>query len=239
MLFNATARAADLQVAVAANFYRPMQQLAANFETKTGHHVGLSAGSTGKLFAQISNGAPFDVFIAADQTRPNALVKSGLAQAESQFTVAQGQLALWSNDPSLINGTPAVLQAQQLTKLAIASPKTAPYGAAAVQVLQHLKLYPAWQPKLIQGQNISHTYQYVSSGNVDAGFVAVSQIYHQGSLASGSAWIVPSDYHQPLNLDAVLLTRTTREKAAQDLLRYLASDEAKALIRSFGYQIID
>lgn len=233
------ALATDVQVAVAANFSKPMQQLAADFEAISGYSVGLSAGSTGKLYAQIRNGAPFDIFVAADQRRPSELVKQGLASKDSQFTLAIGQLALWSADPTLIDGSPAILQQQQLTKLAIASPKTAPYGAAAVEVLAQLALYADWQGKLIQGQNISHTYQYVSSGNVQAGFVALSQVYHYGELIKGSAWLVPTELHQPLNLDAVLLNKAHHVSAAQGFLDYLQSDQAKTLIQSFGYRIID
>lgn len=238
-LLSIQAFAADVQVAVAANFYRPMQQLAAAYEAKSGYEVGLSAGSTGKLYAQINNGAPFDVFLAADQRRPKALVDSGLAIAEQQFTVAVGQLALWSSDPQLIDDSPTLLTQNQLDKLAIASPKTAPYGAAAVEVLKALDVYPNWQRKLIQGQNISHTYQYVSSGNVPAGFVALSQVYHDGKITAGSAWLVPAELHQPLKLDVVLLNKAQHNQAALGLLRYLQSGQAKALIQSFGYQIID
>lgn len=223
--------AGKVQVAVASNFYKPMQQLAAEFEASTGHQVQLSAGSTGSLFAQISHGAPFDVFLSADQRRPIALVEQGLALAHSQFTYAQGRLALWTAASAL-----SELNAQSLTdyqgRLAIANPKTAPYGVAAIQVLEKLGLQ---QLKLVQAKNISQTFQYVSSGVVLFGFIAYSQL--DADKAVGSFWLVPDSMHSPLKQDALLLKRGINNPAAQALLSYLQSEQARVMIRSFGYKI--
>ncbi|MBD1391207.1 molybdate ABC transporter substrate-binding protein [Neiella sp. HB171785] len=234
--FSNRIHAEQIRVAVAANFYRPMQALASDFTERSGHQVSLSAGSTGKLYAQIINGAPFDVFIAADQARPKALVDNGRAKAASQLTVAIGQLVLWSADPELIAGPQQLQPDSAISRLAIANPKSAPYGAAALTVMEHLGVKDYWSSRLVQGQNISHTYQYVSSGNATAGFVAASQVYHHGQLTSGSAWLVPESLHQPLKQDAVIINSAAQPQAAVELLNYFRSPAAKRIIESFGYQ---
>ncbi|WP_087506177.1 molybdate ABC transporter substrate-binding protein [Neiella marina] len=236
LVVTATAQSGEVRVAVASNFYRPMQALANDFEQRSGHQVSLSAGSTGKLYAQIINGAPFDVFVAADQARPQALIEQDLATADSLMTVAIGQLALWSADAKLITGQQQLQPNSTIKRLAIANPKSAPYGAAAIAVMEQLGVAQYWLPRLVQGQNISHTYQYVSSGNATAGFVAVSQVYQQGRLIAGSAWLVPSSLHPALKQDAVLLQSATTNQAAQALIEYLRSNAAKTIIQSFGYR---
>ena len=228
--------AAEVQVAVASNFYHPMKRLVADFEQLSDHQLKLSAGSTGSLFAQIQNGAPYDVFLAADQRRPRALVENGLAIATTQFTYAQGQLALWSPQAERVDQAGEVLLSKSLTQLAIANPKTAPYGMAATEVMQRLGVYGKLKSKLVQGKSISQTYQYLMSGVVPMGFVAFSQVSRHGELLSGSVWRVPDSLHRPLNQDMVLLKRGENNRAAKALLNYLKSERAQAIIHSFGYR---
>ena len=231
------ARSAEVTVVVASNFREPMTLVAADFTEKTGHQAKLIFGSSGKFFAQISHGAPFDLFLSADQTKPAALVKAGLAVAQSQFTYATGALALWSAEPERVDGTGRVLSEGHYRKLAIANPVLAPYGVAAMEVLDHLQLVePAHPGQLVQGENIAQTYQFVSSGNADIGFVALSQIMEDGRLRSGSVWVVPAELYSPIRQDAVLLTAGKENPAAVALLNYLASEPAIKIVESFGYQ---
>lgn len=227
--------AAEVQVAVAANFTAPMQQIVTEFEKDTGHVVKLSFGATGKFYAQIANGAPFEVFLAADDTTPAKLEREGLAVAGSRFTYAVGTLVLWSSKPNFIDAKAEVLKSGQFNKLSIANPKTAPYGAAAVETLKKLNLLEAVQAKFVQGENISQTLQFVSTGNADLGFVALSQVFQDGRITSGSAWIVPADMHEPIFQDALILKRGENKPAASALHAYLKSDKVRAIIRRFGY----
>ena len=236
-VFTSSCWANEVKVAVAANFYKPMQTLAAAFEKETGHHVLLSVGSTGGLFAQIKNGAPFEFFLAADQKRPAALVNSGLASASSQFTYAQGQLALWSAQPDYVDSEGKLLSKADIGHIAICNPKTAPYGAAAVEVLKHLGRYEAHSTHLVEGKSVGQTFQQVSSQAAPQGFVALSQISYNGKLNSGSAWIIPSNLYSPLNQDAVVLTAGKDNPAALALKQYLQGASAQVLIRNFGYKI--
>ena len=229
--------AAEVQVAVAANFSAPMQQIAAEFEKETGHKAVLSYGATGKFYAQIINGAPFAVFLAADDTTPERLEKEGHAVAGSRFTYALGRLALWSSSPTLVDPAGEILRSGQFNKLAIANPKTAPYGTAAIETLNKLKLLPATQPKFVQGENIAQTYQFVATGNAELGFVAVSQIRKDGKLSGGSAWIVPAEFHEPIQQDAVLLKAGAGNPAAAALLDWLRGNKARTIIRAFGYDL--
>lgn len=231
----AAATPRPIQVAVAANFIGPMQQIAQAFEARTGHEVRLSSGATGRFYAQIRNGAPFDVFLAADQTTPARLVADGLAQADSVQTYAIGRLVLWSAQPGLVDDQGEVLRRGDLRHLAIANPRTAPYGAAAIEVLQRLDLLAAWQPRFVQGENIAQTHQFVSSGNAPLGFVAYSQVVQDGRIATGSGWLVPEALHTPIRQDAVLLTRAAGHEAARALLAFLQSDAARAIARAYGY----
>ncbi len=227
--------AGEVQVAVAANFTAPMQQIVTEFEKDTGHVVKLSFGATGKFYAQIANGAPFEVFLAADDTTPAKLEREGLAVAGSRFTYAVGTLVLWSSKPNFIDAKAEVLKSGQFNKLSIANPKTAPYGAAAVETLKKLNLLEAVQAKFVQGENISQTLQFVSTGNADLGFVALSQVFQDGRITSGSAWIVPADMHEPIFQDALILKRGENKPAASALHAYLKSDKVRAIIRRFGY----
>lgn len=232
----AAAPAATVQVAVAANFAAPMKQIAQGFERDTGHQARLSTGSTGKFHAQIKSGAPFDVLLAADDVTPARLVQDGLAVADSRFTYATGQLVLWSARADLVDARGEVLRGGGFRKLAIAAPGIAPYGLAAVETLTSLGLLAAVQPKFVQGESIGQAFNFVASGNAELGFVALSQVFDNGQLQSGSAWLVPAGLHRPLRQEAVLLTRGQNNPAAAALLKYLQSAPARAVIRRYGYE---
>ena len=225
-----------MQVAVAANFAVPMKQIAAEFNTHTGHKATLSIGSTGKFYAQIVNGAPFDVLLAADDETPARLEKEGAATPGTRFTYATGRLVLWSARPQLVDGKAAVLLHQNFRHLAIAAPKLAPYGAASVQALSNMGMLAALQGKLVTGDSIGQVFSMVASGNAELGFVARSQVFENGLLKSGSAWVVPASLHAPLKQDAVLLVRAKNNPAAQQLLAFLKSTQARTIMASFGYE---
>lgn len=230
------ARADDVLVAVAANFSAPMQRLAADFERASGHKLKLAFGATGGFHAQIRNGAPFQVLLSADDETPARLVQEGLAEGSSRFTYALGSLVLWSARPGFVDERGAVLKAGRFDKLALANPKTAPYGRAAVETLTALGLLSTFEPRFVQGENIAQTFQFVASGNADLGFVALSQVMKDGAITEGSAWRVPDELHQPIRQDAVLLSAARSEAAAIALLQYLKTDPARAVIRAFGYR---
>ena len=227
--------AAEVTVAVAANFAAPMQKIAAAFAQDTGHKAVLTLGSTGRFYAQIKNGAPFGVLLAADDETPALLEKEGLGVAGTRFTYAVGRLALWSKQPGLVDAAGAVLATGKFAHLAIADPRLAPYGAAATEVMQKQGVLPRLRPKLVQGENIAQTYQYVASGNAELGFVALSQVMLDGKIAEGSAWVVPGSLHGPLKQDAVLLAAGRNNPAAMALLAYLKSDKVRAVIKSHAY----
>lgn len=231
----AWAQPASVQVAAAANFTAPMRQIAEAFERDTGHKAVLAFGSTGGFYAQIRNGAPFDILLSADDTTPARLAAEGLGVAGSQFTYAVGRLVLWSADPALIDAHGEVLRRAGIARLAVANPKLAPYGLAARQTLHKLGLWEAWQPRLVQGENIAHTYHFVASGNASAGFVALSQVQVDGRIAQGSAWPVPPELHDPIRQDAIVLARGRDNPAAQALMSYLRGDAARRIISRFGY----
>lgn len=225
----------ETRVAVATNFIEVMRELAADFERETGHEVTLSSGATGKLYAQIKNGAPFDLFLAADDRRPELLEQEGVALPGSRFTYALGELVLWSPQPDLIDGGPEVLKAAPFDYLSIANPKTAPYGRAAQQTLERLGLWAKLEGRLVRGENIGQAYQYVHSGNATLGFVAKSQVYRGGKYAAGSHWPVPAELYEPIVQQAVQLQPG---EAAQALLEYLRTPEARVLIESHGYRTL-
>ena len=233
--FNPLALADEVQVAVAANFTAPMQEIAQAFEQDTGNRVVAAFGSTGQLYAQISHGAPFEVFLAADATTPARIEQDGLAVTGTRFTYATGALALWSADASLISDGEQLLRSGSFRHLAIANPKTAPYGLAAKQVMQRLGLSAALAHTLVEGQSIGQTYQFVASGNAELGFVALSQVYRNGEITTGSAWQLPAELYEPINQDAVLLDKGADNQAAAALLSYLKGERAAAIIRSYGY----
>ncbi|WPP01839.1 molybdate ABC transporter substrate-binding protein [Pseudomonas sp. HR96] len=232
-----TAWADEVQVAVAANFSAPVQAIATQFEKDTGHKLVASFGATGQFYTQIKNGAPFEVFLAADDSTPKKLEDEGDTVKGSRFTYAVGTLALWSAKEGYVDDKGAVLAKNQYQHLSIANPKAAPYGLAATQVLDKLKLSDTVKPKIVEGQNITQAYQFVSSGNAELGFVALSQIYKDGKLTSGSAWIVPANLHDAIRQDAVVLTKGKDNAAAKALMEYLKGPKAVAIIKSFGYEI--
>ena len=235
LLASQATLADEVQVAVAANFVAPMQKIAAEFEKDTGYKAQLAFGATGKFYAQIRNGAPFEILLAADDTTPEKLEKEGAGVAGSRFTYAIGTLVLWSAQPGYVDAQGAVLKTGDFKHLAIANPKVAPYGAAALQVLDQLGATAAVQPRLVQGENIAQTFQFVATGNAQLGFVALSQVMADGKIRSGSAWQVPASLHDPIRQDAVLLTPGKDSTAAAALLAYLRGDKARAIIRSYGY----
>ncbi|MDR6711316.1 molybdate transport system substrate-binding protein [Pseudomonas hunanensis] len=232
-----TAWADEVQVAVAANFTAPIQALAKDFEKDTGHKLVAAFGSTGQFYAQIKNGAPFEVFLAADDSTPAKLDSEGDSVKGSRFTYAIGTLALWSAKPGYVDAQGAVLKKNEFQHLSIANPKAAPYGLAATQVLDKLKLTEATKAKIVEGQNITQAFQFVSTGNAELGFVALSQIYKDGKIDNGSAWIVPADLHDPIKQDAVILNKGKDNPAAQALVEYLKGPKAAAVIKSYGYEI--
>lgn len=231
------AQAGEVQVAVAANFTAPMQKIAAEFEKDTGHKAVLAFGATGKFYAQVRNGAPFEVLLAADDETPARLEKEGQGLAGSRFTYAIGRLVLWSAKAGYVDARGDILKTGDFRLLAIANPKTAPYGAAAVSVLEKLNLHEALRAKLVQGENIAQTHQFVSTGNAQLGFVALSQVYRDGRLTAGSAWFVPADLHAPIRQDALVLAKGAANPAAKALAAYLKSDKAKGIIRAYGYEL--
>lgn len=236
LLAALTARAGEVQVAAAANLARPMQKIAAAFQRDTGHQAIVSLGSTGKLYAQIRNGAPFEVLLAADQETPRRLEAEGLARPGTRFTYALGQLVLWSANSEAVDARGEILRKPPTGKLAVADPKVAPYGAAALEALRNLNLLATWEPHIVQGESIGQAHQFVASGNAVLGFVALSQVAEDGRIARGSGWIVPPSLYEPLQQDAVLLTTGAGNPVAMLFLTYLRGNAARAVLRSAGYK---
>ncbi|MBK1680845.1 molybdate ABC transporter substrate-binding protein [Rhodocyclus tenuis] len=233
---SSLALADEVSVAVAANFTAPMQKIAPDFEKDTGHKLVASYGSTGKFYAQIKNGAPFEVLLAADDETPTRLVKEDAALAGSQFTYAIGKLVLWSPKSAIVDGEGAVLKKGGFDHISLANPKLAPYGAAAVEAMKALGVYDSLQPKFVTGENISQAHQFVASGNALLGFVALSQVIKDGKI-EGSAWLVPEKLYSPIRQDAVILDKGKGKAAAEALVKYLKGDKAKAVIKSYGYAL--
>ena len=238
----ATAKAEEVTVAVAANFAAPMQKIAQAFEQDTGHKALLAFGATGKFYAQIKNGAPFAVLLSADDETPTRLEKEGVAVAGTRFTYAVGRLALWSKNASLVDDKGQVLLSNttdknSFKKLAIADPKLAPYGAAAMEVLDRMGALAKVRPKLVQADSIGQAFQFVMTENAELGFVALSQISIDGRITQGSAWVVPQNFYTPLKQDAVLLPLGKNNAAALALMKYMRTDRAQAIIRAYGYTL--
>ncbi len=236
LLCATSAEAEEVKLAIAANFTDVARILTERFEQQTGHTTKISYGSTGKLYSQIEHGAPFEVFLAADRERPQKAENEGLAVAGSGFVYARGKLVLWSLKRSLFEQGERYLNGSDFRHLAIANPKTAPYGMAAQQVMRHLDILEQIRPKLVQGDSIAQTFQFVATGNADAGFVALAQIKAwQGK--SGTLWEVPGGYYAPIDQAAVLLKQGLHNPAANAFLEFLKSNEAKQLIQAHGYGV--
>jgi len=229
--------AGELHVAVAANFAAPMKLLASEFERESGHRALVSLGATGQLYTQIRQGAPFGVLLAADATTPSKLASDGYALAETQRTYAIGRLVLWSRDAHYVDTQGDLLRNGNFRRLAIANPKLAPYGAAAMQTLSALGLREKLRSKIVEGANINQAFQFVASGNAELGFVSMSQVMREGRLQRGSAWIVPANLHEPIRQDVILLAKGQDNPAAIALLRYLDSKPARDIIRRHGYEL--
>jgi molybdate transport system substrate-binding protein len=225
------ANAATCNIAVAANFTEPAREITQLFESRTGHKVMLSFGSTGQFYAQMTQAAPFEAFLSADESTPKRLVDGGLAVADSLFTYAVGKLVLFSGRTGLVTGERS-LRDPKFTKIAIANPLTAPYGAAAVETMKALGVSEALSGKIVQGTDIAQTFQFVDTGNAEVGFVALSQvIMRQG----GSRWVVPANLYRPIRQDAVLLGNGAENGAAKAFLAFLKDPQANGVIEKFGY----
>ena len=229
--------AGEVNAAVASNFSAPMRQIVTLFEQQSSDTVKLSFGSTGKFYAQIKGGAPFDVFFAADTATPQRLDDEGLTVGGSRFVYALGKLVLWSAQPNLVDDQGRVLRKGSYEKLAIADPKLAPYGMAAKQTLEKLAMWNSIRNKLVMGENITQTYQFAATGNAELGFVALSQVMRDGKVSAGSSWLVPADMYQPIRQSAVLLSGAKDKAAAQAFLDFLKTKNAAAVIRSYGYEL--
>ena len=236
-LFAGLTHAAEVHIAVAANFTAPINEIAAAFEKASGHKVIAAFGPTGGLYTQIKHGAPFEVFLAADDSTPARLETEGEILAGSRFTYAIGKLVLWSASAGYVDAQGEVLRRNEFNHLSIGNPKTAPYGLAATQVLARLGLSEAVKPKLVEGTNITQAYQFVATGNAELGFVALSQVFKDGQISGGSAWIVPEDMYEPIRQDAVILNKGKDNPAAAALVDYLKGPKAAAVIKSYGYDL--
>lgn len=237
LLASAGALADEVQVAVAANFTGPIQVISALFERDTGHKIVASYGATGKFYAQITNGAPFEVLLSADDETPARLVKEGYGVAGTPFTYAIGKLVLWSAKPGLVDAKGEVLKKGGFKHIALANPKTAPYGAAAMQAMGKLGVVDAIKPLIVQGENISQTQQFISTGAAELGFVAYSQVIKNGQIGSGSGWLVPANLYDPIRQDAVILAKGKDKPTAAALMAYLKGPKALEVIKSFGYEL--
>lgn len=235
LLQIATATAGEVQVAVASNFTGPMQAIAPLFERDTGHRIVASYGSTGKFYAQIVNGAPFEILLAADEATPARLEQEMRTVPGSRYTYATGKLVLWSANPKRVDTGDEVLKNGGFQHIALGNPKTVPYGAAALQVMNKLGLVDNLKSRFVQGENIAQTYRFVSTGAAELGFVAYSQVIRNGRIGSGSGWLVPENLYDPIRQDVVILARGKNNPAAAALLDFLKSEKGRAVARSFGY----
>ena len=228
--------ATTLEIAVASNFAEPAKQIAQQFEQQTKIQVSISSAATGVLANQIRNGAPYKIFLSADQTTPKMLIKTGYAITSSQFTYAQGQLVLWSANPHLIDSSSKILTTSNFKYLAIANPKLAPYGAAGYQTLSKLGLTQQLQSKIVNGDNISNTYQYVASGNDQLGFVALAQIMQKGKISQGSSWIVPTSINPLIKQDGIILKAGASDPNVTKFINFMRSESALTILRTYGYR---
>jgi molybdate transport system substrate-binding protein len=233
VLTSTNVPAAQTNVAVAANFTDAAKEIATAFKAKTGHEAVLSFGASGQFYTQITQGAPFQILLSADEVRPNKLVEDGLAMPDSRFTYAIGKLVLWSKTPGLVKGE-ETLTAASFAKLSICNPVAAPYGAAAIETMKSLKLLETLQPKLVEGATITQAYQFVETGNAELGFVALSQLT---AAETGSRWLVPQELYSPIRQDAVLLKSGASNEAATGFIAFLRGPEARAIIEKYGYAL--
>ena len=227
-------QADEVHVAVAANFLGTLQQIADGFRKQGPHRVLISSGSTGKLYAQIVHGAPYEIFLAADAERPQRLEREGRSVKDSRYTYARGRLALWSRDARRVDAAGDVLRTAAVAHLAMANPRTAPYGLAAKQTLQHLGVWQVWQPRIVQGEDIGQVLQFVDSGAAELGFVAYAQVKQRDV---GAYWLVPQTHHAPLDQQALLLQSGANAPAALAFMRYLRSAAVRRLIQEAGYDV--
>jgi len=232
-----TLAAAEVSVAVAANFTAPMKLIAQGFARDTGHQASLAFGATGQLYAQIRHGAPFAILLSADEATPIKLEQEGLAVAGSRFTYATGRLVLWSRTPGFVDSQGEVLSGRAFARIAIANPKLAPYGQAALQALGGMGLIERIAPRIVEGSNIAQAYQFAATGNAQLAFIALSQVYENGQIKTGSAWVVPVSMHAPIRQDAALLQPGRGQAAARAFLTYLQSESATTIIRAYGYEV--
>jgi len=232
-LIAARADAGQTHVAVAANFIEPAREIATAFQQKTGHEAILISGASGNFFSQITHGAPFEVFLSADEERPRLAEQQGFAVPKSRFTYAIGKLVLWSRVIDVTNGE-GVLKAGVFQRLSIANPVAAPYGAAAVETMKALGVFDALQPKIVRGASIAQAFQFVDTRNAELGFVALSQLYGNNE---GARWIVPNRLHTPIRQDAVLLKTGAKDEASKAFLAFLKGPDARAIIERFGYAL--
>ena len=232
----APAFAEQVLVAVAANFVPPFREIAIEFERTTGHNVQIAAGSSGNFYSQIKNGAPFDVFFSADNERPKLLGEEGFGVKDSRFTYAIGRLVLWSPNADLIKGE-ETLRFKQYKRLAMANPKTAPYGLAAMQAMQKLELWEGIQSQIVMGESLGQTMGFIESGNAQLGFVALSQVLDPKIKGKGSRWDVPTNLHEPIKQDVILLTKGKDNRAAKALMEFMDGPQAKTIIERYGYEL--
>ena len=228
--------AEQAMVAVAANFLPPFREVALEFEKATGHTVQVASGASGNFFTQIKNGAPFDVFFSADAERPKLLEDDGLAVKGSRFTYAIGRLVLWSADPNLVKGEDT-LRSEKFKHLAIANPKAAPYGVAAMQTMQKLGVWESLQSRLVLGESLGQTIGFIESGNAELGFLALSQVLDPKMKGKGGRWDVPINLHEPIKQDVVLLTKGKDNPAANALMEFMGGPQAMAIIERYGYEL--
>ncbi len=223
-------------VAVAANFVPPFREIAMEFEHATGHQLQVAGGSSGNFYSQIKNGAPFDVFFSADMERPKLLEDEGLGVKNTRFTYAIGRIVLWSSNADLIKGE-ETLRSKKFKRLAIANPKTAPYGVAAMQTLQKLELWDSVQSQIVMGESIGQAMGFIESGNAQLGFVALSQIMDPKIKGQGSRWDVPTTLHEPIKQDVIVLTKGKENAAAKALMEFMSGPQAKKVIEHYGYEL--
>ena len=237
LLFGQASWSATVLVAVAANFSKPMTEIVSQFEKATGHSAKLSFGSSGKFVSQLENGGPFEVLLSADEKGPEKLEQAGLTVPNSRFVYALGKLVLWSATPNFVDDKGKILMTSNFKHLALADPKVAPYGAAAIDVLKKMKLFEKLQPIFVQGENIAQTYQFISTANAELGFLALSQVIKNGKIVGGSSWIIPDNLHAPIRQGAVLMKIGAENPAARALIDYLKSIPALAIIKKYGYDL--